>query len=191
MKKEGFATGLKKISLTIGIAVLFALFIGFAIDAFYPSPEYNDFCKSRSYPYPEKPYPTQVDITKCPQLNYKDPIYETCTQDVGYVAYDIDEKGCQINPYCETCQVKYDAANKKYSRNLFFIAAVTGIIAIIVGLVYVGLEAIASGFMFGGILVIIYGTVRVFGDLSRVMRVIVLFIELVLLVYIGIKKSKK
>lgn len=182
---------IKKVSLTIGIAVLFALFIGFAIDAFYAGPEYNDFCKSKSYPYPEKPYPTQVDITKCQQLNYKDSIYTSCTQDIGYVAYDIDEKGCQINPYCETCQVKFDAANKIYSRNLFFIAAVIGIIAIIAGLVYVKLDAIASGFMFGGILLLIYGTIRVFGDLSRIMRVIVLFIELVLLVYIGIKKSKK
>ncbi|HLD15331.1 MAG TPA: hypothetical protein VJB94_02010 [Candidatus Nanoarchaeia archaeon] len=181
---------IKKVSLTIGIAVLFALFIGFAIDAFYSGPDYNDFCKSRNYPYPEKPYQVYNE-SLCQKLNYKDPIYTSCTQDIGYVAYDVDENGCQINPYCETCQVKYDAENKIYSRNIFFITAVIGIIAILAGLMYIKLDAIASGFMFGGILTLIYGTARVFGDLSKVMRVVVLFIELVLLVYIGIKKSKK
>lgn len=189
MAKEGFATGLKKVSLTIGIAVLFALFIGFAIDAFYAGQDYNDFCTNQGR-Y-EKPYPAQLDTSKCPAVNYNDPIYDECTSDVGYVAYENDDKGCQINPYCETCGVEYDAENKVYSRNLFFITAVIGIIAILVGLVYVNLEAIASGFMFGGILILIYGTARVFGDLSKVMRVVVLFIELVILVYIGIKKSKK
>ncbi len=183
---------LKNISLTIGIAVLFALFIGFAIDAFYPGSEYDNYCKPETRPYYEKyPYPEQINRSMCPQLDPKDPIYGTCTSEIGYVAYETDEKGCQVNPYCETCQVEYDDANKAYSRNLFFIAAVIGIIAIVVGLVWVGLDAIASGFMFGGILVLIYGTIRVFGDLSRVMRVVVLGIELIVLVYIGVKKTRK
>ncbi len=179
---------LKNISLTISIAVLFALFIGFAIDAFYPGPEHQDFCTNdRAYP---KPYGEPFNRTTCPDIDSQDPIYATCTQDKGYVTYEFDKNNCQVNPYCETCQVEFDASNKLYSRNLFFITAVIGIIAILVGLVYVGLDAIASGFMFGGSLVLIYGTVRVFGDLSRVMRVVVLGIELVVLVYIGIKKTR-
>ena len=180
---------LKNISLTIGIAVLFALFIGFAIDAFYGGPEHENFCQQNMR---EKyPYPKQFNESACPQLNFKDPIYEACTQDKGYVAYDIDENGCSINPYCETCQVQFDAANQKYSRNIFFITAVIGIIAIIAGLLYVHIDPIASGFMFGGILVLIYGTIRVFGNLSKVMRVVVLGIELIVLVYIGVKTIKR
>ncbi|MDO8555557.1 MAG: hypothetical protein Q7R96_00090 [Nanoarchaeota archaeon] len=180
---------LKNISLTIAIAVLFALFIGFAIDAFYPGPEYTTYCKTETQPY-AKPYIEPYNASACPHINYSDTL-QSCTSDKGYVAYKTDNNGCQIDPYCETCQITYDAANKVYSRNLFFIAAVIGIIAILAGLLFINLEFIASGFMFGGILLIIYGTIRVFGDLSKIMRVVVLFIELVLLVYIGIKKSKK
>ncbi|HLD13020.1 MAG TPA: hypothetical protein VJB87_05535 [Candidatus Nanoarchaeia archaeon] len=180
---------LKNISLTVGIAVLFSLFIGFAIDAFYSEPDYNTYCKNQfvnKFPYAEP-----SNRTACPPINYQEPVYQDCPQDKGYVAYETDQNGCQVKPYCETCQVAYDAANKIYSRNLFFIAAIIGIIAILAGLIFIKNDSIASGFMFGGILLIIYGTVRVFGDLSKVMRVIVLFIELVLLVYIGIKKTKK
>jgi hypothetical protein len=179
---------LKKIALTIGIAVLFALLIGFAIDAFYTGPEHSDYCKQDAYRYPEKIYPGDEN---CPKINYGDPIYEACTGEEGYVAYEIDENGCQVNPYCETCQVEYNNVNKVYSRNIFFITAIIGIVAILAGILFVKAEGIASGFMFGGILVIIYGTIRVFGDLSKIMRVVVLFIELVLLIWIGYRKVEK
>lgn len=180
---------LKKVSLTIGIAVLFALFIGFFIDAVYPGPEYDQFCKHFNGPVPA--YKGSPEINKCPEINYNDPVSRECNEKGGYIEYDYDAQGCATNPRCNTCNKEYEAVNKVYSRNLFFITAVVGIIAILVGLIFVKLDAIASGFMFGGILVLIYGTARVFGDLSKVMRVIVLGIELVVLVYIGIKKSKK
>ncbi|MDO8628160.1 MAG: hypothetical protein Q7R56_00200 [Nanoarchaeota archaeon] len=182
---------LKNVSLTIGIAVLFALFIGFAIDAFYPAPEYNTYCKPEAQPFYGKPYQEPYNTSACPKINANDPLYKSCTPDKGYVTYKLDENGCQVNPYCETCQVEYDSANKVYSRNLFFMTAIIGIIAILAGLIFITLDAVASGFMFGGIFLIIYGTIRVFGDLSRIMRVIVLGIELILLVYIGIKKTRK
>ncbi len=188
-KKMGFIPGLKKISLTVGIAVLFALFIGFTIDAFYEGPNYEDYCDNNYYSH-EKPVMPTVDYT-CPPLNYSQPVYEECIADKGYVAYETDDYGCATTAYCETCQVDFDAANKVYSRNLFFITAILGIAALLIGLMYISLEAIASGFMFGGILVLIYGTIRVFGDLSKEMRVVVLGLELIILVYLGIRKSKK
>ncbi len=181
---------LKKVSLTIGIAVLFALFIGFFIDAVYPGPEYDQFCKNYNRPM-AAPYKGSTETNKCPEINYNDPVSQECNEKGGYIEYDYDAQGCAVNPKCNTCNVEFNGVNKVYSRNLFFITAVIGIAAILIGLIFVQLDAIASGFMFGGILVLIYGTARVFGDLSKVMRVIVLGIELVVLVYIGIKKSKK
>lgn len=180
---------LKKVSLTIGIAVLFALFIGFFIDAVYPGPEYDQFCKHFNGPTPI--YKGGPEPSKCPEINYNDPVSQECNEKGGYMEYDYDAQGCATNSRCNTCNKEFEAVNKVYSRNLFFITAIVGIIAILVGLIFVKLDAIASGFMFGGILVLIYGTARVFGDLSKVMRVIVLGIELIVLVYIGIKKSKK
>lgn len=185
--KTGFATGLKKISLTLGIAVLFALFVGFAIDAFYASPKYEDYCKNMNTPYS---IPEKLGVTNCTPINYSSPMFLECQEKKGYIEYNYNT-GCPTNPRCETCGMEYDNANKIYSRNLFLITAAIGIIAIISGLVFISLDAIASGFMFGGIFIIIYGTARVFGNLSKFMRVIVLGLELVLLVYIGIWKSKE
>lgn len=180
---------LKQVALTIGVAVLFALFIGFAVDAFYPSPEYDDYCTQVNRIY-EKQFPGPYENQSCPRLNYSDPIYESCNQSIGYVAYQMDENGCQVNPYCETCQVNFDKANKIYSRNLFFIIAPIALVAIIVGLT-IALESIGSGFIFGGILLLIYATIRIFSDLSRIMRVVVLGIELILVIWIGYKKVEQ
>jgi hypothetical protein len=181
---------IKKIVLTIAVGVLFALFVGFLVDAVYPSPEYNDFCKPENRPVYEKfPYPASVN-TSCPSINYNDPIYSSCTSDKGYVAYKLDNSGCQVDPYCDTCSVEFDKASKKYSRNLFFILAPVSILAIILGM-FLLLESIGSGFILGGILVLIYATIRVFGDLSKVMRAILLGVELALVIWLGYKRIEK
>ena len=39
---------IKKVALTLGIAILFALFIVFLVDAIYQQPKYEDYC---SYQY--------------------------------------------------------------------------------------------------------------------------------------------
>ncbi|MBT4576993.1 hypothetical protein HOB91_01560, partial [Candidatus Woesearchaeota archaeon] len=65
-----------------------------------------------------------------------------------------------------------------------------GIILILIGLFY-SFEVAASGFMFGGILLLIYSTGRYFSDMSKFMRVFVVFIELVLLLWIAKKKMDK
>ena len=182
---------IKKLALTIAVGILLALFIGFLIDAIYNSPKYEDFCTPSTRPMYEKvPYPELINTSNCPKLNYNDSIYATCTQDKGYVAYKTDNNGCQVNPYCETCSVEFDKANKWYSRNLFFILAPISIALIIIGM-FLALEAIGSGFILGGILTLIYATIRVFGDLSKVMRVILLGIELALVIWIGYKKIEK
>ena len=183
-------SAIKKWALALAIAIVLNLFVNYGISVFYKAPQYNDFCTGqgpyREPYYPAKPYP---DFTQqnCTPIAVSEQMQKSCNEQKGYIAYKYNSTGCPTEAYCETCQVQFDAVNQKYSRNIFFITAVIGIIAIIVGLVYVHLDPIASGFMFGGIFVLIYGTIRVFGNLSKVMRVVVLGIELVVLVYIGIK----
>jgi hypothetical protein len=178
---------LKKVALTLGIAVLFTLFIVFLVDAIYQQPKYEDYCSNNYY----GPYPAKFENTRCPII-YNSTLNEECVKNKGQINYKYDNNGCEIEAYCEYCYVKFDDANRKYNKNIFYISALVGIIAILAGLYLPrSIDAIASGFVFGGILVLLQGTVRVFGDLGRYSRVIVLGIELVLLVWIGYKKVKE
>jgi len=173
---------IKKVALTVGIAVLFTLFIVFLVDAIYKSPKYEDYC---TQPY----FPKQVK-NNCQPI-YDEQLIQQCYKDKGELRYNYDEKGCEKEAYCDSCYKGFNEADSKYNKNIFFISAIVAIIAILVGLYLPKrVDAIASGFIFGGILVLLQGTVRVFGDLGKWSRVIVLAIELILLIWIGYKKVK-
>ncbi len=178
---------IKKIALTIAVGVLLALFVGFLVDAVYSSPKYEDFCKSYNFPIAKE----QVINPNCKNLTATIIEERDCSMNKkGYIQYNYSNDGCVSSYYCETCNVKFDDENKIYSRNLFLILAPISIILIIVGF-FLSLESIGSGFIFGGILTLIYATARVFGDLSKVMRVVLLGIELVLVLWLGYKKIEK
>lgn len=171
---------LKNISLTVGIAVLSALFIYFLIDAFYSEPMYDKYCDYNKYMPKVMPLGNQ-----CPEFRE----YPNCGELTAISKYD--EKGCVESVVCDDCNLKYEEARKSFSRNMFLITVPIGIIMILTGL-YVPLayDAIASGIMFGGIITVIQGTTRAFGDFGKITKVIVLGIELVLLLYVGYKKLK-
>jgi len=189
---------LKKISLTVGIAVLFAFFVYFTIDAFYPEPKYEDFCKNTYYgpamPAVERPMVYKeglgyVQDRNCTAISGISNLTRQCTTTGGFIEYQYDDLGCETQASCNMCNKEFDEYRKNYSLNVFYITAPIGILAIVVGM-YLPLmvEAIAAGFMFGGIITLIQSTVRVFGDLGKWTRVIVLFVELCIVVWIGLKK---
>lgn len=179
---------LKKVSLTVGLAVVFALFIYALIDAFYEEPQYDKYCRmeepyARPMPFGKLP-PTPTD---CPVLVEKE---QACYAQQGMVRYSYDnETGCPIDLTCDMCNKEFNDARSAYNKNIFYITAPIGLLAIVLGM-YLPLtvDAIASGFMFGGIITLVQGTARVFGDLSKITRVIVLGIELVIIVWLGYKK---
>ena len=176
----------KKIALTAGIAVLFVLFIVFLVDAVYEQPKYDEYCNQTYYP---EPLPLGVQ-QNCSQINAQK-IAEQCYKDKGEVRYKYDSKGCPEEAHCDYCSKKFHEESSKYNKNIFYISAIIGIITILTGLYLPKiLDAIASGFMFGGILVLIQGTFRVFGDLSKTLIAVILGIELIILVWIGYKKVK-
>ena len=60
----------------------------------------------------------------------------------------------------------------------------------LVGL-FLAYEVVGAGLMFSGIILLAYATIRYFSNMSKVVRVIVIFIELVMLIIVSIKKLKK
>lgn len=174
----------KQVAMTIIIAVLSALFVGLLVDAVYESPKYENYCVEPFYPAtPKVSEGTICDYTQ--SIEEKD-----CYKRGGSPRFDYDSKGCQIFNECDYCGKEFEEANKEYNRNVFFIVAPVGLVMIILGVFY-SVGFIGSGFMFGGILSVAYGTIRYFSDMSKIMRVIVIFIELVIVVWLGLKKLRK
>jgi len=175
---------LKKVMLSIGVGILSALFIGFLIEAIYPSPDYYDYCK-RQFDLPE---PQMKDPDLC-DYNYDPAFRAECVDEQGMIRQEYDVNGCVVKETCDYCEKEYQAVREKYNRNLFYITAPIGLLMIIIGLYLpVSLDAIAGGILFGGVLTMIQITMRVFGNLERWPRVILLGLELVIVIWIGIKK---
>ncbi len=155
--------------LTVAIALVFVFFIGYGIEVFYPGPEYNDFC--------------DVDYSK--NVSTK----EKCEANDGkWVTYEkplnVREGYCDLDFYCRE---NYEQSNERYLRNLFF---VIGIIAIITILVSIKLkkDVVSTGLMGGAVLLLIYGTIRYWGNLEDWARFIMLGAILAFLIWIGYKK---
>ncbi len=175
---------IKQVPMIIVIALLFSLFIGFLVDAIYEHPEYEDYCNYSELRKDVEPIPLKNE-----NCSFEQTVEEReCYAEDGNPRFKTED-GCRMYDYCDYCGRDYDVATEVYNRNLFFITAPIGVLAIIFG-IYYGVAFLATGFMYGGILVLAYGTIRYFGDMEKYTRVIVLFLELSLMIWIGYKKLR-
>lgn len=184
----------RRIIVIFVIAILFTVLVQVSIEAFHPTPKYEDFCLDNASPKPA-PYPSE---RACPEFKTPQSIIDSCPQKKGSVNYNYDGRGCPTEAYCETCYKELDLANQKYHLFVFIVSAITGFIALLIGLHLPEKrnpinEWMGSGFLLGGILTIFTGTVRYFGEMGRYMKPIVILIELILIIYLAYKKlgSKK
>ena len=192
----------KYVILAIAIAIVFALFVGFGIATFYKATKYEDFCKQREFKEIltkesceasggkwnpaalEKPVPIRENQLLCTKILEKNKsmtlnceTYEQLTQQ-GY---------CDAEFYCREA---FQKKNENYSRNVFIIATGAGIIALIVGFA-LKVAGVSAGLMGGGILSIIYGTMRYWSGLPDYGRFIILGITLAILIWLGYKRMSK
>ena len=172
----------KETLMALAISILAALFVGLFLDAAYTAPEYEDFCpdNERAKPIPE----SQKINSECddPHFTYQTEIDE-CYESEGSPDFEYDEEGCMHYSSCNTCQNEYKDASSLYNRNLFYILLPIALFAVLFGLFY-SFEVVGSGFMFSGILLLIYGTMRYFSEMSKFMRTTTIFLGLILLVFI-------
>jgi hypothetical protein len=168
MKKSAIS---KHIILAIAIAFIFVFFASYAIQSFYPAPEYDEYCE-------DKPTAIIQDRATCE------------SEDGTWNSYD-SPKG-DLDGYCDfysKCQEEYEAVRDPYERNVFIVNVIIGILVLVLSFL-LSVEAVSSGFMFGGVIMLIYGTTRYWGNLSNVLRTIVLGLALGILVWVGYKKLK-
>jgi len=166
------ASGLTKIKsaiLALVIAIVLASLVGYTINVFDPSPEWNDYCS---------------ESIRAPKV-------------VGQEFVQVTESDCNgmdgskwENGYCNQnyqCQMDYDGARDKHSLTVFLVSVPAGLIALFFG-VTLGLASVSSGLMLGGVFLVFYGTANYWSNFSDIIRVVILAIALGLLIWLGYKK---
>ncbi len=178
---------LRKIVIIFVIAVLFAIFVHTFIQAVYPAPDWNDYCSSAV-----KPRATPVR-ENCSVFNVPEEQYASCGNQGGYIEFLYDSEGCASGYTCNTCNVGYDEASRKQGQVAFYLSALLSLIAIVVGLFlpvskHPLNEWIGTGLMLGGLFSLFFGTARYFSDLSRILRPVIMLVELAIVIFVAYRK---
>ena len=169
MAKKGNTA--KTVILSIAIALISVFFFIYAIQTIYPGPEREDFCEER--------------------LTFKaiETAQECETNGGEWIEYP-DRGELKATGWCNVdfkCNEEYHEARDPYERNVFFVNLVIGIVLIVLG-IFLALPAVSSGLMGGGVIMLIYGTIRNWGNLSDILRTIFLGIALIVLIWLGYRK---
>ena len=132
-----------KWALVLSIVVVLNLFFNFAIDSFYDSPDYNDYCGNQSEPVVNVPRNQEQCVADGGQWteNAGKPIPESVirenTEPAGWCDIDF------------TCRKEYEEAQSLYNRNVFVGLVITGLVALVIGLfVSVTGSAVSLGLSF-------------------------------------------
>ena len=160
-----------RIMMTL-IAFVFVFFVAYAIQSVYPNPGYEDFCKTDRE--------IVGDVDSCSDKGGKWKSYEKPLSVDG------------VSGWCDfdfSCREEYEDARESYELNVFLLNLFFGILAVILSL-FLTVEVVSIGFMAGGTIMIVYGTLRYWGDLSPILRTVFLGIALTILVTLGYRKFK-
>ena len=187
----------KNLVLGIGIFIVYLLMLGYGIEAFYPSPQYDKFCTGTDggrYTSPQ-PYPLKgIESTSAGNCTFIKSVQEQteqCANDGGFAVYAYDDAGCVSSvKECNLCQKNYDSAQKAYSKVLFLIAMLAGILTLFLGYKILSVEPVGSALMASGVGAMLYGSIRNWQNLSDIWRFLLLLVALILLIWIALRINK-
>jgi len=164
--------------ITIAIAIIFALFVGYGIEVFNFTPEVNDYCADNLYTLQDN---------------------ETCLDSGGEWTTEkyrpAPEIGLENGPYgyCnppKECYDDFNSARNKSDKIVFISAIIIGLLAVVLGIV-LRRDAISTGILTGGLLVILYGTIRYWSQANTILKFTLLGVVLAALIWLAYKKIDK
>lgn len=168
-----------KWSLVIGIVIVINLFFNYAISLIYDAPKYEDYCK------PEQVIEAVTTKDAC--------VAKGGQWDENYYGKPV-VVGETVSPgYCNlqfTCQNEFEADRQVYERNVFVTLVVLGIILVVVSFILSFNSVLSISASLGGILSVIIASVRYWAEADNWLRVIILFIALVVLIYLAVRRFK-
>ncbi len=177
----------KSIVLGIGIVIVFALVLWQGIEAFYPSPQWEDFCTQQEFtPRLVKP---EVTCTSSTELQQQE---QQCYTQKGQPIYNYNENGCAMSvKECDFCQRELEEAQLRHAKIVFVISIITGILALIIGYAILSVEPVGSALIGSAVWAIFYGSVVNWHNFSDIWRFVLLFAVLILLIWIAIRLNKR
>lgn len=177
----------KKVGLAISIIIVLNILIWTAIETFYKTPQYKDYCPQKQV---EKQITSQNECVNNGGQWVEGRAGEVIKEGVqGDVPVMVNE----VKDYCNkdyTCAQKYDDTLNVYNRNVFIVRAIFGFIALAVGLAITSVAAVANGLLYGGILSIIIGTTEYWSAMGEYLRFAIMLPTFILLIYLGYRKLR-
>ncbi len=156
----------KQVLLTVAIALLIPFFVGYGIEVIQATPEHDSFC------------PRLWDITT----------KEDCNAAGGWWRNEIVEPVPKAGLCQNTtdCFVNFENARKRHDMVVFIVSMVVGLGAVVGG--YYWKKRVSAGIIGGGVLLLLYGTVRYWQHANDLLKFILLGVALAVLIWLGYKK---
>lgn len=199
----------KKTLMTIAIALILVFFVGYGVNTFYEEPKWQDFCEERigkglyetkesceasggkwtTYSERGEPMAEPVKLSTnqliCTQVSAVGDTVELSCIKKG----ESEDTTGWCNPNYQ-CEEDYKNAKNPHNRISFIILAIIGIIIVLISTVVLKENVVSYGALGGGILTILYGTIRFWGAIPDIWRFIILGVVLIVLIGIAWKKLK-
>ena len=157
-------TKVKELILGVIIAIIFLMFCVFGTKLIYDSPNYEDYCdygRINGNFYPMDEKPLNAS-----QMEAQENAYKECYDD-------------------------YDIANESYSKKMFIISLIFGMLVILGCAIFININSISGGLMFGSLMFILYGTGGYWSYMDDLIRFIILGVSLGLLIYVAYWINKR
>lgn len=171
---------IKDIILGIAIIILTIFVAFYGINTLFPKPQFEDFCDD-------------VNLTvivnnplQCEEIGGR--------WSVNQGPKTVDVNGRIIDGYCDayyTCNKDYNEVLKIRSKKVFYLALPLGIVIVIAGAFFFGLEAVGAGLMGGGVGTLIYGAGAYWPYSENWIRFLLSLLGLIILVWFSYYFNKK
>lgn len=164
----------KKALLTVAIALIFAFFVGYGIEVFHPGTSYQKVCPD-VYGHGD-----QESCEKAGGLW----LASAPGKDDSLAKKEISPGFCQQKPICHE---EFNVISARHDRIVFIVAVVVGLLAVLAGIV-LKKDAISTGILAGGVVTILYGTIRYWQHANDILKFVLLGVVLAVLLWVGYKK---
>lgn len=179
---------IKEIILALAIVIVLNLFFNYGVFTFYPEPKFENFC---SVELTQKVYTEKVSCEAVGGQWYE-------SNQISYEGRPMpvkpDPQTIGATSWCDStakCRESYEDSRGIYNRNVFIVLIVLGLVSLSLGLLVISASAVSNGFLGGGLLSLIVGTIRYWSDMNDYLRFIVLGVALAVLIWLGYKKINR
>lgn len=160
---------IKKGLLILAIALVLAFFVGYGIEVFDPTPNYDQVYRKFNEFFTEEECLAQEGKW------VKDRMPKPVGEDVA------------VQGFCEANHEKIELERSQHDKIVFIAAVIAGVLAVVLGLT-LNKDTISTGIVSGGVLLLLYGTIRYWRYANNILKFVLLGITLAILVWIAYKK---